>query len=281
MVNKLKNISKSYRLFYKWDIENNFFIVSTGRTATNFFAHFFDENFPEVLALHEPAPDLFHVGMNKYRKKKSVLGVKGSLKIGRYKEYKKLKKDKKNHYIESNPNLSLLLPEINRFFPNPKILFVTRDLPSYLLSAFNKSPDGSNEMFFYGENDHRQRLTPFDVNDKPYQQEWAGMSREERIAWYWKTCNAIICDNLSTMDHLHIKYEDIFLGENRVEELQKVIQFFNLPNNKSEDFYEKALGHKKNTNPEQILKDLDQLDQKKKDRILAMTSEMRRKLEYI
>lgn len=277
----IKTFIRSYRLLYNWQIQDNIFIVSTGRTATNFFAHFFNENFENVMSVHEPNPDLFSIGMQKYRSPSSIFGTKSLIKAARYGQYKDLKSKGKNIYIESNPNLAIIIPEIVELFPSSKFLFVTRDLPSYLLSAYSKSPDGSNEMFFYSENDKRKRLQPCDIGDTKYEKLWKGMSREEKIAWYWATCNSIIYDNLSAIDHLHIKYEDIFFGEKKVKELKKVIQFFNLPENNSEEFYKNALSFKRNKNPKQLLESFNNIEEDKKNNILAMTTAMRKKLNYI
>lgn len=281
MKKSIKTFIRSYRLLYDWQIQNNIFIVSTGRTATNFFAHFFNENFENVMSVHEPNPDLFSIGMQKFRNPNSIFGTKSLIKVARYGQYKELKNTAKSIYIESNPNLAVLIPEIRELFPSPKFLFVTRDLPSYLLSAYSKSPDGSNEMFFYSDNDKRRRLQPSDIGDAKYEKLWKGMSREEKIAWYWTTCNSIIYDNLSTIDHLRIKYEDIFLGEKKIGELKKVIQFFNLPEDKSQEFYNNVLSFKRNKNPRQLLESFNNIEESKKNNILAMTSEMRKKLDYI
>lgn len=277
----IKNIIRSHKLLYKWKIKDNFFIISTGRTATNFFGHFFNENFENVLAFHEPAPDLYDIGIDKYRNKNKFFSSKSLLKIARFNQYKKLKKSESKIYIESNPNLSFLLAEIKEFFPESKILYITRDLPSYLISAFNKSPDNSNKMFFYDSNDHRKRITPFDFPNDPLVKTWNNISREEKIAWYWKTCNEIILENISNMNYLQVKYEDIFLSENKKEHLKEVINFFNFPIEKSDYIYEKALNKKRNTNSKKIMADFEEINILKKKRILEMTYNVRKKLNYI
>ena len=46
-----------------WDDMESVFFVSTGRTGTKFFARFFSTAYDNVLAYHEPTPDLFDLGL--------------------------------------------------------------------------------------------------------------------------------------------------------------------------------------------------------------------------
>lgn len=280
MKTEIKYLLNSYKLLYNWKIENNCFIISTGRTATNFFAHFFKENFNNVLSLHEPVPDLFDVAMNKFRHK-NVLPTKLLLKLSRYNQHKTLVNNSLDTYIESNPNLSFLIKEIQDIFPNPKFLFLTRDLPSYLISAFNKSPDNSNEMFFYAVNDHRKRITPFDLYDKKYEDLWSSFSREEKIAWYWQATNNFIINQLDGVDYMQIKYEDVFLNENNEGILIDIIHFFNL-NISENNFnnFKPRLNKKRNTNSMKIISSFENIDENKRSRIIEITKETREKLNY-
>jgi hypothetical protein len=281
MKKTIKNLINSYKLFYSWELKSNYFIVSSGRTATKFFANFFMENFDNVLALHEPAPDLFDVGMDKYRYPNKFVSTKSQLKKARYSQYKKLIENNFKIYIESNPNLSFLLPEVKKIFPNAKILYITRDLPSYLLSAYNKSPDNSNKMHFYADNDHRKRLSPIDINDTSYIDLWSTMSRERKIAWFWTMCNNIILEDIRDMDYLHVKYEDIFIGNKKIEELKKIIKYFELPFDESRDLYANALSQKKNTNSKKILTKFNEIKKIKRDQLFEMTYATRKALGYI
>ncbi len=176
--------------FGSWKNKEVILIVSSGRTGTNFMADWFKKVAPQVVSLHEPQPDLFYLGVNRFRKNYSQFKTYIKLKWARAGYLSHLQKHNKKVYIESNPNLVLLLPAAKQLFPNLKIIFIKRDLKDYLISAFNKSPDKSETNFYYADNDPRKRLTAIDVNNNPNTIDgWNKLGREERIAWWWYFAN--------------------------------------------------------------------------------------------
>lgn len=52
---------------YSWDDVRVAFIVSTGRTATHFLAHLLDEALDNTLAVHEPGPQVYDLGVRLIR----------------------------------------------------------------------------------------------------------------------------------------------------------------------------------------------------------------------
>ena len=66
----------------------------------------------------EPSPDLFQLGIDKYRNNKEITLT--LIKYNRALQLYKLNKGRKDIYIESNPNLLLLLPELNKLFQESK-----------------------------------------------------------------------------------------------------------------------------------------------------------------
>jgi hypothetical protein len=140
-----------------WESIQVVFVVSTGRTATKFFSGFFDDHFEHIVARHEPAPDLFDLGVRYRRNQCSHRQAINRLKKYRYPIYRQVRAAGAPIYLESNNNAALVLPVIRDAFPNRKLVFVTRDPKSYLISSYSKI-HGNPGYTLYGEHDPRPRL---------------------------------------------------------------------------------------------------------------------------
>jgi hypothetical protein len=276
----IKDLIKSYRLFYNWEGAKLYFIVSTGRTGTNFLANFFAENFSNVYSVHEPYPDLFNIGMGKFRGQNGLFTTQKKIKIARYKQHKKLNKKENEIYLESNPNLAFILPELRQIFPHAKVIYVTRDIKTYLVSAYNKSPDNSNENFFYGENDHRNRITPDDLGDIHYSKVWDNWDRFQRIAWFWTKCNEKIIRDLHQTDYLKVKFEDLFQGDKSVNKFKEVINYLGLNSYFKKSLTDKMLATKRNKNSKKLITSYSDIPENIQREIKKISQEIRYKLEY-
>lgn len=153
-------------------------ITSSGRTGTQFLAWMLRQ--VGVHSVHEPSPDLFNESVAKHRHDENVVG---GIRRKRPPSFELLRDGK---YVESNWNLITLLDEADEVFGGAKISFIVRNFYDYVESALNKSPDGSGDMFFYGQNDHRSRLTATDFGEMS-EKEWENLHRAEKIAWWWTT----------------------------------------------------------------------------------------------
>lgn len=275
----IKEIIKYYNSFYTWSDVDVKIIVSTGRTGTKFLANYFSENHSGIYSVHEPYPDLFELSMAKFRGNRSIYSFQKQFQICRYKQYKKAKITNKKIYLESNSNLAFLLPEAIELFKNPKIVFVTRDIKSYIISAYNKSPDNSNQNFFYGENDHRKRITPHDVNDLESSRKWEGWDRLEKLAWYWSYCNDYILSNLKSYPCYQVKFEDLF-GDNKLAEMEKLSKYIGLSDNAESHIKKESLSEKRNRNSAKLLEDIDHISHKLKKSIETLTKDTRERLGY-
>ena len=276
---KLKDILLSYRALYNWNNIDVKLIVSTGRTGTNFLANFFDDSQEELYSVHEPKPDLFHLSMAKFRGSKSIYGIQKNLKIKRYQQYKTAESTSEKIYIESNPNLAFLLPEAIQLFNNPRIVVVTRDIFSYIISAYNKSPDNSGNSFFYGENDRRKRLTLQDVkNDVPIS-DWRNRNRFEKIAWYWNYCNNYIIRSLHNYPFYQVKFEDLF-GDNRVSEMKKLSKYLGVYDHVRFGQKKDELSKKMNTNSFTLADNFEKLPAELRKNIAKSTEKTRTMLGY-
>lgn len=250
-----------YSLLTNWDDKKVVLIVSSGRTGTNFMAHWFDSLSNNIYSVHEPSPDLFTIGINKYRLNINKENIIKLIKKARLKQLYRLNKNDINIYIESNPNLILLLSELNKIFKNLKIIFIKREFEGYVLSALNKSPDNSNINFFYGNSDSRSRITPLDMDQELYKNKWNLLSREEKVAWWWKTSNDIIDKYKKDYNNsIVVNFEDIF-NDNNISVLKSILKDLNLNYNITKEQL-KLFKQKKNTNKIKIINDYDDIDSK-------------------
>lgn len=197
MINALRRKWGNQRHYYKHlhperlDVT---FVVSTGRTGTKYMEHLFQQVDPAIYAVHEPQPDLFDLGIQKYREGKSSEACAAYILKERTPMLRSLCAQRTMTYIESNPFASLLLPELLAAYPKAKFIMVTRDAQTYIRSALNKSPLDDGAFYFYDENDRRQRIRSLDVKGDPYASNWAQWSRRQKIAWYWNWCNHLLLD---------------------------------------------------------------------------------------
>lgn len=216
-INRLNKKIKELIYLNKYDFKDidTYFIVSTGRTATNFLAHYLNENFINTLAVHEPVPDLLVTSIKHLRKEIETKKAINFVQKSRVLFAKNIYKNKQlNKYIESNNNIVPFLPIINNVFPNAKFIHITRDPKTYVVSSLNKMNKSKNSKGYtmYGINDKRPRITTKDFNES-WDKEWSEFSQFEKSCWFWKKYNELILEN-SNKNTLLLKYEDIFNVEN-------------------------------------------------------------------
>jgi hypothetical protein len=257
------------------------FIVSTGRTGTQFFEQFFNQIYPEVLCFHEPKPDLFEVGLGQFRKEKPV-NLDQAIIYSRLNQIRAFQKSKKELYLESNPNAFCLIEPIRKAFPRVKFIRIVRDPISYLMSAYSKSPTGDQVRFFYANNDGRKRLTPFDIGDDSAAKDWNSYGRFERIAWFWNASNQIMEKSLSNgNDSITLRFEEIFNKDHSFAAIQRMVEFLGLdPGRVTAERLKDVMSHKANQTVE---KKIDGPEKWTKEQIAVfnrLTEEMRLKFNY-
>jgi hypothetical protein len=120
--------------------------------------------------------------------------------------------------IEANPFIYPLISEYAPLFKSFRMIYITRSPDTYVLSAFRKDPQGDGVNNFYAETDLRQRLTAIDFGESTLE-EWKGLTRVERIGWYWNKCNSMLRETQLSYSEfaIHIRFEDIF---NNSEEIK-------------------------------------------------------------
>jgi hypothetical protein len=191
------------------------FILSTGRTGTNFFADFFSKH-PKVTALHEPKPSRIlrmwsNARLEGYATNEELVRVLSS------KRKKLVKSIQTPLYIESNPFIVGFAPVLNQVFEEPIIIHVVRDPRDYIRSALNhgntkglKKLFNSSVPFWYPK---VSRLIRKDVDD----------SLMLRTAGYWKVINEWLLKNKNSNNYHLFKFEDLFNDKKELKRLAKIV----------------------------------------------------------
>lgn len=208
---------------------NAILIVSSGRTGTKFFEYLYNEIDNSAIVFHEPRPDFFGLGVKKIRQNKSFDTIANKIIHHRGKHIyteKKRRNLKRVIYVESNPFLFPILKEFSSVYRSVKVIYITRDPRTYLISAYNKDPQNDRVNNFYGDSDKRKRLTAPDFNELS-QIEWENYSREEKIAWHWNKSNDMLFSYylINKDKAIIIRYEDLFSAsiETKKEVLHKIL----------------------------------------------------------
>lgn len=230
-----------------------YFIVSTGRTGTKFFETFLRNASDNVYCVHEPQPDLFDISIKKVRYHVPPRNIVDQIIKARRKELKRFIDSGKKVYVESNPFVVFLLPEIMATFPNVKFVFIYREIDSYVKSAMNKSPLSDGRNNFYGKTDGRKRICAKDFPEDYRFSDWEQMSRAQKITWYWGKCNTELLsfsrENSSRV--LEISFEKFFHSkhEDRFKNIIILLNYLkiNVEKDKLEELCE-SLGIKVNSN---------------------------------
>lgn len=184
------------------------FILSTGRTATRFFAWFFDNHFAGVHALHMPPPSRqlrvysnLHIAGKVSRDfiKKRYIGARRGL----------LERLSCELYIESNNYLHGTTDALADLFPEAVMLHVVRDPRTYVESQLNFN-------MFHGVKGLLTEYCPYwCLKPRHYPEAgawvWHDMTHIEKAAWRWKAINRILARFGNGYDHyLRVRFEDVF-----------------------------------------------------------------------
>ncbi len=228
MKNTLGNTLRTKLLVkkYNWDNIEPVFITSTGRTGTMFFSDFFSEYFSGTQALHEPWPDLHDIGYNLHHNKYSRQKVVDIISRERIDICKDAHKMGHKYYVESNYNLSYILPYLKDVFGSFKLIHVIREPKSYLRSIYSIK---EAKRHIYAEFDNRPRITAKDFDGK-YASEWDSWSRFEKLCWHYYKVNTLIGDHIAENGNgITVHFKDIFKKENNFKGLYEIADFSGIP----------------------------------------------------
>ncbi len=218
---------------HDWSSICPIFIISTGRTGTHFFTHYFNNNFNNIYAVHEPEKDVFDLN-NSFLKNEITQRRAGKM----YKEFRSeiytyLKDNGITNYVESNNNLSYLIPVLRNEFKNYKIIYIKRDGRDTVRSMFSKTTKGKwvGEVPIISDKDPRNRLKPTFLKNDPYADKWDKMDRFEKICWVWSRKDGLIYDQVINDNNAAIfRFEDLFVNK-QSSEWNKMIDFLGLSDN--------------------------------------------------
>ncbi|MEQ9063832.1 MAG: sulfotransferase domain-containing protein [Vicingaceae bacterium] len=206
------------------------FIVSTGRTGTHFFSHFFNSKFENVSCYHEPKKDIFNLNMAYLAGQ--INDEKAIELINYYRKHLFRLALKKGHtYIESNNNLSYLIPILIKAFPTCKIIYLTRDGRDFIRSGYSKLTSGKwtgGDVHLLSDKDPRKRLNPELLTTDEFHGKWHEMDRFDRVAWYWSRKNDLILNNLENEGNYRIfRFEELFTRPEK-EKWESMFDFMNI-----------------------------------------------------
>jgi hypothetical protein len=165
------------------------FIVSSGRTGTKAIAQHLSRCYPEVFAVHEPAPS-WRLRMATTRaicgraKKEELIGLLVKLRRNL------IERVSQPIYVESNPYLSGFVEVLGEVFENPLVVHVVRDPRTYVRSAVNFGA-------FRGLKKLASEVWPnwfpkpeMCVDERIQSGlQWAKMDEIERLSWFWTVVN--------------------------------------------------------------------------------------------
>jgi len=195
------------------------FIVSTGRTGTKFFAHFFN-SFPGVYSVHEPYPSFLKLGIDYAQKHAGFDEAVRIINRGRQVLCHQTKRKQATIYIESNNRIFSLLRPIRNIFPDAKIVYIVRDGRDYVRSGMSRP--------WYSDSDSILRLRADMFSNDLYAKRWKQMTRFEKIVWRWYKKNEFLFRDVRHFDNaIKVRFEDIFIDPNH-QGLFQITRFIGL-----------------------------------------------------
>ena len=169
------------------------FIISTGRTGTDFFTTLFNsEAVPDAWSLHEPRP-AFRARSYQLTGRPYTRFERLYFQIPRQRWHRRRPE---SWYVETNYHLFAAIPLIREAFPHAWIIHVIRDGRAVVTSWLNK--------YRYITNDH---ITPHCLPHDPATQEWAYWNPLQKLSWYWKTVNELVA---AQQPDLWLSFEQLF-----------------------------------------------------------------------
>ncbi|MFB6258274.1 MAG: hypothetical protein ABEH38_06245 [Flavobacteriales bacterium] len=213
-----------------WEGKRPIFIVSTGRTATKFFAKFFRERFDKVRAVHEPPIDIFPVAVAYFRGKLSYEKARFYFDYFRNWILKEMDERGERIYLESNPRLAFMLPIVKNLGKDHRIIHITRDCKAYVRSGYSKETEIQGKTVkVRSKADPRNRITAKDFPKDPYTRKWDKMSRFEKNCWFWQKKDRLIQEELAEdPNSCRFYYEQLFESQKAEEVWEELIRFIGL-----------------------------------------------------
>ncbi|MBN4051216.1 sulfotransferase [bacterium AH-315-M05] len=184
------------------DSGNICFVLSTGRCGTKLLTNIF-ESHPNVLAFHEPIPELIY--FNKFAYENCETEHETLLKMIDIARYEYIRKAflLEKHYVETNNGITFFAHQLAQLYPNAKFIHLIRHPLAFVRSGYSRG-------WYKGKIGYDEsKIQP--VSDNNIQ--WHQLSRVGKIAWLWNETNTFIDEfkaTLPTERTLTIKSESLF-----------------------------------------------------------------------
>jgi hypothetical protein len=215
------------------------FIVSTGRTGTEFLARFFGL-FEGVYAGHEPYPEFFKLGCLYARGRVSREQASRRLERGRRTLFRQAERAGAHLYVEANNRLFSLLCPLRDAFPDARIVHIVRDGRDYVRSGM------ARDWYTAGDKFASQRLQATMFPDDPCRSRWPEMSRFEKIAWLWQKRDGFLYRDIEGLDNtMRVRFEDVFYNPDRGG-LFRMTRFAGLPDEEARQCLERMADQQPN-----------------------------------
>ncbi|MEX6633047.1 hypothetical protein [Hyphococcus lacteus] len=230
--------------------KNFVFIVSGGRTGTNFFGTTLGQVITDCFSVHEPDalvdPRKFgwkktisqfqtfgvrHMIIDRVLKKSGIRNLAQQFLNGDYNDdnsilIQNIRAHREKYHASISESLIVesyfqwfgLLPVLRSVYPQAKVVGVIRDPRTWVQSRINYrgQHDKSDWIKLLGQS----RLTPAMVNDHEYANEWNSMTVFQKLCWDWKITYELI-ESFAKADPLCslYKFEDLFESGSTKERL--------------------------------------------------------------
>lgn len=225
--------------------KNLVFIVSAGRTGTQFFGRQLGSIIDECVSEHEPdrfaglsratwksvrAFGFNHVIIKRALQKSGVRHLTQQHLAGKLNEeqvIQSIRKQRDGYIRKQSASLIVeayyqwygVLPCLRSAYPESKISGIVRDPRTWVLSLHHRKLRHALGIF-------ADKMSPTMIQDKEYRERWAGMSNFERACWEWKTINGLIQKfvNSDSLSRLY-RFEDLFETGGQAEEMHNLLHF--------------------------------------------------------
>lgn len=175
------------------------FILSTGRTGTQFFEDYINQTTNKAICKHEPKPSrrfkfLSNLYLNQKISDRTVIDIYN---FSRKSLFKTLDN---TIYIESNNFIFGCIPALNQHYPNIKIIHIVRHPVSYIESHLNHGFWKGHKKFFAKHVPYWLEKMDVDTKNEPV----------KLLGARWKYVNEQIESYKETNDYLMVRFENIF-----------------------------------------------------------------------
>ncbi len=211
----------------KWDDVLYVAIISTGRTGTRFLSSLINRHTSDCYSLHEPfgirTKNLaikYHKGeINKQIASKQITRQRVAI-------LRNLYILGKNTFVESDGNLTYLLPVIRSNFSKYKIIHVIRDGKDVVRSFCSRTVNLNGHIVQKYALKQYWPFVPMDVGVELDTNRWRELSLIGKGAWSWNYLNKYILEEEAQDENiLSVRFEDIFNAGDDFSCLKSIFSF--------------------------------------------------------